>query len=70
MGDRPYAGRLADPDFRHQRAVKAAFARTTLEAHIRAVVDRAPELTPGQRAELTRLLGRAPSKPSTAGETG
>ena len=62
MGDRPYSGRLADPEFRHQRAVKAATARTTLEAHIRSIVDRAPDLTPEQRQRLASLLQRGQSR--------
>ncbi len=56
MAARPFNGRLADPEFRHRRAVAAATARTTLEAHIRAVVDRAPELSPEQCDQLARLL--------------
>lgn len=51
-----YNGKLADPGFRHQRAVKAARARTTVDAHVRAVVARAPELTDEQRSELRRVL--------------
>ena len=52
----PFAGKLADPEFRRLRATKAAQARTTLEAHIRAVVSRAPEMTNEQRDRLALLL--------------
>ena len=39
----PYAGKLADPDFRHDRASRAGRSRTTPEYHvsrIRAIVDK------------------------------
>jgi hypothetical protein len=49
-------GKLADPAWRTERARKAAAARTTTDAHIRAIVDRAPELTPAQRERLALLL--------------
>ncbi len=52
----PSAGKLADPQFRHERARKAALARTSLDAHIKAVAARAPELTPAQREQLALLL--------------
>lgn len=53
---RPITGKLADPAWRAERARKAANARTTADAHIKAVVDRAPELTPAQLARLALLL--------------
>ena len=53
---RPSTGKLADPAWRENRARNAANARTTIEAHIRALVDRAPELTPAQRERLALLL--------------
>ncbi len=40
-----------------QRARKAALARTTVEAHIAALVAAAPELTDEQAALLRGLLG-------------
>jgi hypothetical protein len=49
-------GKLADPAWRKNRARNAANARTTTDAHIRALVDRAPELTPAQRERLALLL--------------
>ncbi|MBM2620167.1 hypothetical protein JIG36_32100 [Actinoplanes sp. LDG1-06] len=53
----PLRGKLADPEFRRERARKAAAARTTLDSHIRAIVDRAPELTAEQAATLRAALG-------------
>ena len=50
------SGKLADPAFRAERASKAARASHSLDAHIRAVADRAPELTPAQRERLALLL--------------
>lgn len=50
------SGRLADPEFRRARARKAAAARHSLDTYVKAVVDRAPELTPQQRARLATLL--------------
>lgn len=51
-----YRGKLADPEFRRERARKAATARTSTEAHIRALVDAAPRLTPEQADRLRSLL--------------
>lgn len=51
-----YNGKLADPDFRHQRAKKAARARTTVDYHIAQVVDAWPTLTETQRSRLAQLL--------------
>lgn len=55
MGRRS-TGKLADPAWRHERASNAARARTTTDAHIKAIVDRAPELTDEQRSKLSLLL--------------
>jgi hypothetical protein len=52
-------GKLADPAWREERARKAANARTTLDAHVKAVVDRAPDLTAEQREKLELILGAA-----------
>jgi hypothetical protein len=52
---RPSTGKLADPAWRVERARKAATARTTLDAHIRAIADRAPELTDGQLHQLAGI---------------
>jgi hypothetical protein len=53
---RPLTGKLADPAWREERARNAANARTTVEAHIKALVDAAPKLTPAQRERLALLL--------------
>ena len=51
----------ADPEFRHERARKAAAARHSIDTYITSIVDRAPELTAEQRDRLALLLrtGRA-----------
>ena len=54
------SGRLADPQFRHQRAQKAARTRTTLAHYINSIVARAPELTPEQRDRLATILRPTP----------
>jgi hypothetical protein len=51
-------GKLADPQWRHERARKAALARTSIDAHIKSIVDRAPELTAAQKDQLRTLLAR------------
>jgi hypothetical protein len=53
---RAATGKLADPAWRHERARKAALARTSTDAHIRALVEQAPPLTAEQRARLAVLL--------------
>ena len=52
----PYTGKLADPEFRRQRAARASAAAHTLDTYIQRVVDRAPELTAAQRERLALLL--------------
>lgn len=59
-------GKLADPAFRHERARKAARARTSIDHYVRAIVDRAPELTDEQRARLAALLPPSTSTSSPA----
>jgi hypothetical protein len=49
-------GSITDPDFRHRRAKLAAEARASTDHDIKALVDRAPELTPEQRDRLATLL--------------
>ena len=56
MGDRPYVGKLADPEWRVERARKARAAQDALDRYVQSVVDRAPELTARQRARLAELL--------------
>jgi hypothetical protein len=55
------APKTLTPEQRSERARKAASARTTVDAHIRALVDAAPEFTDEQLQRLTVLL--APAKP-------
>jgi hypothetical protein len=49
-------GKFADPEWRRKRASKAGKARHSLDAYVRSIVDRAPELTAEQRAKLAVLL--------------
>jgi hypothetical protein len=56
VASRGFSGKLADPAVRHERAVKAARARTTVDAHIKALVDAAPPLTDAQKQRLRALL--------------
>jgi hypothetical protein len=52
-----YVGKLADPEFRRERARKAgAASHATLNRHVKAIVDRAPELTDEQKCRLAVLL--------------
>lgn len=53
----PTAGKLADPEFRRERARKAAVARTSPDHHIQQVIDRAPALTDEQVERIRALLG-------------
>ena len=52
----PYEGKLADPEWRRERARKAGKASVSLDAYIGAVVRRAGKLTPEQIARLRALL--------------
>lgn len=52
---RPYRTSLT-PEQLSERARKAAQARTSLDAHIKAVVAKAPELTEGQKARLAAIF--------------
>lgn len=54
---REYAGKLADPEFRRERARRASAARNSVDAHIRALVNAAPPLTDAQKDQLRALLG-------------
>ena len=65
MGDRPYTGKLADPEFRRERARRAALASHSVDANIRRLVDAAPPLTAEQRDKLALLL-RGPSSDTAA----
>ncbi|AGL20932.1 hypothetical protein L083_7422 [Actinoplanes sp. N902-109] len=49
-------GKLADPEFRRERARKASAAAHSTDRYISALVKRAPELTAANRAQLRALL--------------
>lgn len=56
-GDPRYrSGKLADPEFRRERARKAAAAVHSIDAKIRAVVESAPMLSPEQVDRIRRAL--------------
>lgn len=48
--------KLADPEFRHERARKAAKARTSTDYYIDKLVRSAPPLTPEQVERIRALL--------------
>lgn len=54
------------PAQRAERARKAAKSRTTVDAHIRALVDAAPPLTAEQIAQLRQLLPPLEGKANAA----
>jgi hypothetical protein len=60
-----FAGKLADPEFRKQRATNAANKRTTLAHHVQKVVDNAPQLSAEQRDRLAILLRPSSRTPDT-----
>jgi hypothetical protein len=49
-------GRLADPQWRHERAKLAAQARTTPDYYIARLEEAASDLTDEQRGRLAALL--------------
>ena len=49
-------GSIADPEFRRRRASHAGKSRTSVEYHIRKIVEAAPPLTDAQKLDLARLL--------------
>jgi hypothetical protein len=49
-------GALKDPEFRRERARLAGQAAQSPDTYIRALVKRAPELTPANKAALRALL--------------
>lgn len=51
-----YSGKLADPEWRKERARKGGRARHTLDIYIASLVERAPELTDEQKDKLRDLL--------------
>jgi hypothetical protein len=52
-----YRGKLADPEWRRERARKARAAQTPLDHHVNKIVESAPALTPEQCDRLATLLG-------------
>lgn len=56
-----YAGKLADPDFRTERARRAARSKATRDA-IGNFVSRIPDLTPEQIETVRRALPPAPEQ--------
>jgi len=59
-------GSIADPEFRRRRAVHAAKARTSVDHHVKQIVDRAPELTDQQRSQLAVILRASSSEDVSA----
>ncbi len=55
-------GDLTDPEFRRERASKAARARNSIDAHIRAIAASAAELTAEHAAILRPLLPPVPAE--------
>ncbi len=55
------AGKLADPQWRHNRAVNAGKARTTVDHHVAAIVRNKDSLTEQQRAEIRGAVGGWPA---------
>ncbi|MEU2171186.1 hypothetical protein ACH47V_29580 [Micromonospora chersina] len=55
------ASKTLTPEQRRDRARKAGRAAHSLDAHIKAVVDRAPELNPEQVARLRAVFAPAVS---------
>jgi hypothetical protein len=51
-------GKLADPEFRRERASNAARASHSLAAHVRAVVAGAAELSDDEREQLALAAER------------
>lgn len=59
-------GDLSDPEFRRERAIKAARASHSIDAHIRAIVNRSAELTAEHAAILRLLLAPVPAESESA----
>jgi len=65
---KPYEGKLADPEWRKERARKAGKVSASLDTYIGAVVRRAGKLTPEQVERLRAILPEpASGKPSVDG---
>jgi hypothetical protein len=61
-------GTIADPEFRHQRAVLANQSRNSIAKMVERIVARAPELTTQQRMQLAVMLVVTPPGGSDAGQ--
>lgn len=61
-----YNGKLADPQWRHDRAVNAARARESTERLIQKIVDAAPELSTEQKQRLAVMLVTPPGESEAA----
>lgn len=53
-------GDVTDPEFRHERATKAALAAHSVDVYVRRLAARADELTPEHTAILGPLLPPVP----------
>lgn len=58
------------PEQRRERARKAALARTTVDAHINALVKAAPSKPTAERTRLASKLALAAARVLAAGESG
>jgi hypothetical protein len=54
------ASKLSDPEWRAERARKAAAARHSVDTYIDSIVAKAPELTAEQKSRLSNLLAVQP----------
>lgn len=61
-----YAGKLADPEFRKERARKARAAQESVDFYIKKLVDAAPPLSEQQRARLAALLANGGGQSAAA----
>jgi hypothetical protein len=59
-------GKVADPEFRHQRAKRANEARNNTELLVQRIVAHAPELTTQQRLRLATMLVITPPNDQAA----
>lgn len=60
-------GDLTDPEFRRERATKAAYAANSIDTLVRRIAARAGELTPEHTAILGPLLPPVPAKTDVDG---
>jgi hypothetical protein len=60
-------GDITDPEFRRERAAKAAGAAHSIDSYVRRIVAHADELTPEHSAILGPLLPPVPAKADANG---